>query len=668
MMSIDGQKTDAWTGRQALRLLALWLLLLAGESADGRGLAMLDEVDNWTLDEVMQQAIEHAPDLAIAREQRRLSEGVLQESSGGFDPIFNVSLTASHQQGQLLPPVRRQQEGNRNIFIILDREFRSIADDLERQLAEGEGPVGVDCGEGNQIIIDGEDICETQERRRQRLEFAELIDLLIDQEPDPEREERLRQIRLDQISDNRDTIRSLIDELRFQAELARDALFRLGGVPPVEVEDSLLLDIGYNFAFRNGQSLTPQLLFEGTNNNFRNKDRSPGLGGKGVPLRFRTAAGLTWNVPLGRGGGRVTAEAPERAARHNLDAASKRYRHSASRLALDITVLYLQIAAAEERLELQRQLLDSQLQLRSLVETLVQARELAEVDLRQSVAGVAQARAQVNSARTQLRDLRLQLALLIGLDVSAASLAPISAAALPDLPSQPDDCKQGSAALISRALAHRQDYAALTSLSDSAAVLMAAADHDRKPRLDFSLTVAFSALAEGPPVSTGFARTLEEDIVGPSLFLSLRGELPRANHTASGRFRQSVANQSTAEIRLVEAQRAIRQAIPDRIAGVNSTHRQALERQRALAAFAQTLAADRQRLQAGESTVLDLIVSQDRYNAAALAELEARFAYWVATALLRHEISALLEFDVRGEPEQLIDPTVTSCKQVMVRT
>ena len=614
-----------------------------------------------SLDDVIHYAFRHAPDLEIAREQLRLADGLVQEAGGVFDSSLNVSLTLSHQQGELLPPVRRQQEGNRDLFIILDEEFRTIADDLERQLAEGDGAVDVDCGEGNQIIIDGVDICDSEAGRRQRNEFLEIIDLLIEQELDPERRERLEQFRIDRIADNRRNIRGIIDSLRSQAEQARATLFRLGGVPPVEVEDSLVLDINYPIAFRNGQSLTPQFLMEGTNNNFRNKDRDPGLGGKGVPLRFRSAVGFTWNVPLKRGSGALTNEAPERSAMFNRQARLHRYRFDASRLALDLSVVYWQLAAEQERLALRQRFLRNQQRLLEVSEYLVEAGELPAQELVQARASVLDAHASVVPVQTRIRELRLRLALLMGLPISALHEAPLSTASLPTFDADEPACLDETHALVEVALAGRADHAALSSLRESANTLMAAAEQERRPRLDLSLTVAASTLAEGPPVLDGFARSLHSRWTGPSVFLSLSGEFPRFNQRATGRYRQSVANASSAEVQWMESHRAIQRGVVEQAAAVQRSAAQVQWRRRALEAFSGILEADRARLRNNDVTVIDLIVAEEQLNQARLAELEARLAYVVSLALLRHEIDRLVVFDQRGEPQRLLHSTRPPC-------
>lgn len=611
------------------------------------------------LDEVMAYAIEHAPSLAIAQQQVAVSDALLQQASGAFDSVLGVSVTASHAQGELLPGVARSQQGNRDTFRILSEEFDEIADDLERQLEQNPAGAGVDCVGDTQIIIDGVDICEDEATRRGRAIFADLLDLLIETEVDPEQREALEELRVDNIANNRNTIRGVIADLRFQAEAARESLIRLGGIPPVEIENSLLVDVGYTLNWRNGQTLRPQFLIEALDDIFRNKERQGGLGGKGEPRTFRAAFGATWTVPLGRGGG-LAAAATERSADESLQARRFQAIFSAAILARDITTAYWRLAATEERLELQRRQVDRQQRLADLSEALAEAGEVPAADTTLARAGTRQAASALIGLRTQWRDQRLQLAVLMGLPVESLDEAPVPATGLPILTSEA--CSIDGAALVDGALARRDDLAAFERLLAAEEELLAAADYDRRPRIDFTMTVAFSTLEEGGPLILGLDRAIFGDYSGPSVFLGLSGELPQFNASALGTYRRRVASVSQAETRWIESQRSIRTAVLDAAAAVERAAREWGWRRQSVAAFRDLVEADRLRLQDARATVIDVLVAQEQLQAALLAELAAREAFWVAVARLRHELDVLLVVDpATGEPLVLDGATRSPC-------
>ncbi|MEM9304639.1 MAG: TolC family protein [Pseudomonadota bacterium] len=618
--------------------------------------------EEMTLDEVMGYAIEHAPGLAIARQGVIVSDALLQQASGAFDSVFDVSVTAAHEQGPLIPAGRRQQEGNRRLFEMIEAEFTEIADDLERQLEEDPGSAGVDCGDGNIIIIDGENVCEDDATRQNRAFIADITEVLLGQDLDPERREALEQFQLNNISNNEQAIEGVIADFRLQAQAARNSRDRLGGVPPVEVENSFLLDVGYQLNWRNGQTLRPQFLLEGVDDIFRNKEREGALGGKNEPQTFRSAAGLTWTVPLGRGGG-ISAAAAERSADRTLAARQLQARFTAALLARDITIAYWRLAASQERIRLQREQVQRQQELVRLSAALAKANQSPAADVKLAQASRQQAAAALILTRTLQRNLRLDLSLLMGLPVELEEEAPLAIGNLPAVPS--DTCTLDEEQLVPLALGRRADLAALDRLREAQEELLAAADYDLRPRIDFTMTVAYSTLEEGGPFVRGLRRAAFGDFVGPSLFLGLSGELPTRNDLALGTYRQRVATTSQAETRWLEAHRSIGTAVVDASAALLQLADQAEWRRQSITAFDQMLQADRLRLRDSRATVIDVLVAQEQLHASRLAELATREAYWIAVAVLRHEIDSLLIVDpMTGRAVGLQGATTPPCAEL----
>ena len=94
------------------------------------------------------------------------------------------------------------------------------------------------------------------------------------------------------------------------------------------------------------------LSLQSSEDNFAGKPLDPVFGDTLTPNVHTATLGLTLDLPLGKGRGRVSADAPERAAKAATEAARHLIDQTASEQALATVQAYLEVAAAEERLQL----------------------------------------------------------------------------------------------------------------------------------------------------------------------------------------------------------------------------------------------------------------------------------------------------------------------------
>jgi hypothetical protein len=140
-------------------------------------------------------------------------------------------------------------------------------------------------------------------------------------------------------------LRRAADSLRFQR-------VRLGDLPLDREAIALDGGVDWRHPFSTGAALVSGVGFSSSEENFRDKPLNPTLGDSLVANQFRFNAGVALDLPLGRGGGRTSAQAPVRAAGHGVDAARSLLAHTAAQRALAALEAYWDVAAAARRVEL----------------------------------------------------------------------------------------------------------------------------------------------------------------------------------------------------------------------------------------------------------------------------------------------------------------------------
>ena len=168
-----------------------------------------------------------------------------------------------------------------------------------------------------------------------------------------------------------------------------------------------------------------------------------------------------------------------------------------------------------------------------------------------------------------------------------------------------------------------------------------------RPKLDLRNSIWFTGLAER---SAGDAL---DRWVGPSTDLQLEFEHPFGNNEARGRYAQ---RQAEARQRQIDAGRSARE-IALNVLGVAESV--ALARARvthardAVAAYEQTGTAEVERFRAGESTLIDVILTEAQQTDARLALVAAEQELNTLIARLRFESGTLIRVDRQLQPRFL---------------
>jgi hypothetical protein len=110
-----------------------------------------------------------------------------------------------------------------------------------------------------------------------------------------------------------DEIREIVRQLRITSDIFRLSRFNLGVIPEVEQFLELSAEVGSRWQFRSGPALTATLSLLGREDNYADKPLLVGFGDALPPNTFSLSAGLTLDVPLAAGRGKLATSGTSRA-------------------------------------------------------------------------------------------------------------------------------------------------------------------------------------------------------------------------------------------------------------------------------------------------------------------------------------------------------------------
>jgi outer membrane protein TolC len=448
---------------------------------------------------------------------------------------------------------------------------------------------------------------------------------------------------LDEFSD---LLRFLSRQLHIAADSLRLQRLELGALPEEEDTVAFETDIAYQWRFRTGISVTPMLSFQATEDHYGGKTGTPIFGDTLVPNLHTVTLGLTLNLPLAKGLGSVSVDAPERAARANVHAAEDLVAHTASEQALAVVQAYLDAAVAEDHLRLQLRAEEAQRRIYDGTVQLEKGEQVAELDVKRAAGRLAQTRADVAAARQTLNQARQSLQQVMGSAPTLSGQAPLPLQPLGELLGNDPPLGVDPEALVLQALTSRRDLRAAAEQAEASRLLAAAARSDLKPVFDLALNASFNGIHESVRDRwydpAGYGRAFADPIAGPSFGAMLHFSIPFANNAARGRLVQADSTLAQSQIQQIDLKRTIRLRVIE-LLGALRRSRLSLEQARAAMEYAdQTLEASVERFQGGDLSVIDTLTTEQQATTARLAWADALHGHLTLVAQLRFEMNALL--------------------------
>ena len=603
-----------------------------------------------TLKEAVQLTLENSPDVIQGRLEVLRQKGFLQEASGRFDHAIVLSPSYEHTKSILTASALAVQQSKRDFLRDSSSNLSTIANDINRNLADPNGKANVDC-KGHQYFINGSSICSdviqpTDYKTYQLLDAAEKLPF------DPNSPEAKLEAALNKAVSDR--LRNVVALIRRVFIPALDGQLRaIGALPSGNENDSLILDLRYEIPMRSGATFSPVVYGQSTRTNFFDKSFSPVAGGQGIPTLYRVVAGFDLELPLLKSAGKASVTAEEQSARHDYEAALQSLAQTASAVVLNTVVRYWTLASNQEQLDLLRQSAASHRRIGELSEALVEGDELARSELDRVRGRTLDVDASLVKARQAVESARVELARGMGLTVTSLDAAPLAADPLPSGEELDRVASIALGDLVDGAARQSADVKAAHAKVAAADALLAGARADLRPTLDLSLQAGYNAIWEDPRFNinaaidtTGLFRAIGQPWIGPSVQLAVKLGIPVGNHAARGRVVQLEALRGQSVITEREILRGAQLGLVNVVESARAAARELSHRAAASRYGMETAGGSAERFKAGDMTAIDALQTEQVVTRSQLDGLGARLSLASLAARIRYEGGLLLPYSV----------------------
>ena len=595
---------------------------------DPKGLALLDAV---------KLTLEHDPNVKLREADAESRAGALRSQQGRFDMVLRGSGGLNREQVELTDTEKARLQEVRDDLRLALTEVTALSDSL---LAAANtlndpriytSPASLDFTAGirdydikNQMSILGSqlvlyyDILRSPQLTDPTVK-ADIVDL---------RQQTVGK-NISNFLAQRDTIAGAPAQLAARLEA-------LGPAPEEQWNRQGDVRLDLSKEFRSGLFVRPYLDLTYTASNYvGKKESSPDAGGLGVEPLYRGDLGFEVILPLARGRGRASVGAAETAARYDLEASRLALLHQQSQSVLTTVQAYWEARAAADRVEVMRRSVELQGQFANLTRALIAANEKPRSEEARVMASTADARSRYEAAQRRLTDARITLAKVMGVALADALFIPLASDPPPRPPALLQADPSALTALVKEAIARRYDRQASLKLEASGKALVDGARIDTRAVLDVNGKVWGTSLQEKTP---GY-----NDWVVRSGSIGIDYERPFGNNTAVGRLDQSEASYRQARIDTANLERVIALNITQYAEAVKLAADRLAAAEEAVRNYDETIKAEAARLKAGDSSLINTILTEQQTTSARLSLIDAQQEYSTLLALLGHEAGLLVQ-------------------------
>ena len=415
----------------------------------------------------------------------------------------------------------------------------------------------------------------------------------------------------------------------------QDAL--IGSEGAEDIADATDLSFGVSRLFRNGISLSPTILVNRTTDNIGNLT--------GANTSLVTIAGT---VPLLRGRGRTSTDAPEIAARRELTASELDTAQLAAQLVLTTATDYWAVLAATRDCDIAVDAENRGIVYLRNVTALVDADHVPGNDLNEVRANLAQRTAIRVAAEQQLVAAQSQLGLDMGLDSDDLAL-PFPNLGQPfPIPEMAESQGQLSPSALTTYLrvaeVQRSDFRASHIREAEQSGLVGAAQNALLPQLNLTLSVGYSGLQEGRK-ATDFFTAIAMDARSPSAGAGLNFSFPPNNHAARGALLQAQQTLRQNALQSSQVDRQISSSLTVAVNNVATSRARVSRTSDAVRAYEAALQGERDKYAGGIGSIAEIFTVEDRLTAALMDSVAAEQLYATAIAQFRFATGTLLSAD-----------------------
>jgi outer membrane protein TolC len=413
------------------------------------------------------------------------------------------------------------------------------------------------------------------------------------------------------------------------------------------LEDATSFRLGASAGFQWGMTVIPSVTLERVK-----AQRNPNPLGFPDAASQRARADLKVLQPLLRGRGTDGAASGLRAAARAREAAEESAGHAAQAQVFDTIATYYRWVAASSDLQRFVESVARAQKLFDETRVLVEAEHRPRADLRQVEASLENQRRGMLEAENNVALARYDLGLAMGLDGSEVpewqAVDGFPAARVPELSAD---------ATIERALHARRDLHAADQSVASSSALLAGAERNALPALDLGVSVGYAGALDKDGIGPFFGATVR-NVPGVNAGASLTLELPVSNDAARATRDLRRAEQAGAQIARADLDRQIRSGVRSALSEVRLSAAALGAAQHAVELLTQAVVDERDKLHEGLSTIIDVVLTEERLTQAELTRTAQQLRFTTALARLQFESGALPETEstLAASPEALLTP------------
>lgn len=636
-------RNSVTSGAMLLCLAALWPHAVRAEG--GQPLGLLDAVGI---------ALKQNPSLQLSRTQVVVAEGGFLERQGDFDGLLTVNASLSYVQEEM---TGREIQGQIDQRTQIEEALSRLTDrsaSLNAQLAVVRQ---AQADPDNAVLPDP--VAQAQ---------LELVNSLIRNATDPDQRARFEQIRSDSLETEASALVESITAVDEQIVGETDRLLKLGAPPRVRLQHAANVGVTYRQVYHNGWTVSGFYNWNLEGSNFKGKQKPTEFGGLGLLDSYTSQLGVRLNIPFAKG--RNDLYVGQRIAELQLDATRQRLSHQVSQTVFQTATAYWNLVAARVNRDVLRDSRERQRRLRELTQALIDADQLPQAEIARSLASEAQIAASLAQSEQSLIAAQLALARLLGSDPATPAEAPWPTDALPEPAVAPVLDGFDYERLAAVAQRRRLDYqASLTDLSgrELSATL---ADQNLARTHTLDAEASFNAVEEGSSIRRGLEGTVLGRLTGPSVSLTYTYERPTENLAARGSLMQESAILEQQRIQTRDAAREINLGLIEALTGARDAALEYQQLRTAVEKYVQSIGNERDQLELGNSTVIDLLLTEERLTSALTQAAAAQSRYARLAVQTRFLAGALVDPDddelrlqredlIEVRPADLLEPTGT---------
>jgi len=403
---------------------------------------------------------------------------------------------------------------------------------------------------------------------------------------------------------------------------------------------------GLQKRLRSGQIAEVSLKYGFNNNNFPFNSFNRYVGAFWGNHLGSVNASLT--QPLLRGRGREITTSSERASRLYVENARNNNEFTNSYTILQIAQAYWNYCLAYKSLAIYKENESRVRNVSEVTRELIKADKKPAGDFAQVNADLANQEKLTAVAEQNLYEARINLGKVIGLSNEESLRLDFPANDFPGIAESRYRTDLNRNALIKTAIERRSDLRAAERISEALEIQYQLAENNMKPQLDLTGFVFYGSAISGNGIDKAFSSFTNNNGRNLGAGAKLTFTFPANNNLAKGNFIKSTVALNDRKVANDNLQRTIELNISNIINRLDNSVVILQKAKEALDSYRDAFNSEQVKLQAGLTTILNVILFQERLTAAELEYLQAYQQFANAIINLRHETGTLISQENNG--------------------